>query len=57
MPVLFRHSRPPFVHSKFEFAEVYIIFLTSVEKKNVGTCLNRLNDAVVTIIHNCFCEI
>ena len=54
MPVLFRHSRPPFVHSKIRVCSGIHYFSYFCRKKTVGT---RLNDAVVTIIHNSFCKI
>ena len=50
----FRHSQPPFVHSKTRVCSGKQYFSTSVEKKIVGIRLNSLNDAVVTIIHNLF---
>ena len=57
MPVLLRHSRPPFVYSKIRVCSGIHYFSYFCRKKIVGTCLNRLNDAVVTIIHNLFCKI
>ena len=57
MPVLFRHSRPPFVHSKIRVFSGIHYFSYFCRKKIVFTCLNRLDDAVVTIIHNLFCKI
>ena len=57
MPVLFRHSQPPFVQSKIQVCSGIHYFSYFCRKKIVGTRLNRLNDAVVTIIHNLFCKI
>ena len=54
MPVLFGHSRPPFVHSKIRVCSGIHYFSYFCRKKIVGTRLNRLNDAVVTIIRNFF---
>ena len=57
MPVLFRHSRLLFVHSKIRVCSGIHYFSNFCRKKIVGTRVNRLNDAVVTIIHNLFCKI
>ena len=54
MPMLFRHSRPPFVLSKIRVCSGIHDFSYFCRKKIVGTRLNRLNDAVVPIIHNMF---
>ena len=54
MPMLFRHSRPPFVHSKIRVCSGTHYFSYFCRKMIVGIRLNRLNDAVVTIIHNLF---
>ena len=52
MPMLFRHSQPPFVHSKIRVCSGIHYFSYFCRKKIAGARLNRLNDAVVTIIHN-----
>ena len=52
IPMLFRHFRPPFVHSKVCSGIHYFSYFC--RKKIVGTRLNRLNDAVATIIHIIF---
>ena len=57
MPVQFRHSRPPFVHSKIRVCSSIHYFSYFCRKKIVGTRFNRLNDAVDTIIHNLFCKV
>ena len=58
MTMLFRHSRPSIVHSKIRNCSDIHYFSYFCRKKLWVFRLNRLNDAVVTFIHNFFvCKI